>query len=400
MDTDSSAQSDPDLGAGVDRRTIGTAFSPRQNSLNFIRLLLAVAVIISHATTIGGYGSETVFGKTTLGTVAVYGFFGLSGFLIAGSATRNGVGRYLWQRVLRIFPAFWICLVAVAFVFGLLTWWHQNPVQMRVCGLHCYLSEPNGPVGYVVHNFWLQIHQPTITGTLPFGLFRDVWNGSLWTLAFEFLCYLILAVLSVVGLLRHRLAVAVLALTVWITEIAITSIPSLAAQFSPAHLWYPMKLLSFVPIFLGGSLVYLYRERIPDSGALAMGATALFTVGFLLPLGNGVPAFTFTSVDLTAVVLIYPLLWLGIHLPFQRIGARNDYSYGVYIYGFPVQQILVVWGLNRWGYVPYTLISMIVVGPCALASWWVVEKHALKLKSLRLPHDRDSPAVPIIEDVS
>ena len=161
-----------------------------------------------------------------------------------------------------------------------------------------------------------------------------------------------------------------------------------------------MKLLSFVPIFLGGSLVYLYRERIPDSGALAMGATALFTVGFLLPLGNGVPAFTFTSVDLTAVVLIYPLLWLGIHLPFQRIGARNDYSYGVYIYGFPVQQILVVWGLNRWGYVPYTLISMIVVGPCALASWWVVEKHALKLKSLRLPHDRDSPAVPIIEDVS
>ena len=80
------------------RAMIGADFSLRNNSLNFLRLVLAVAVVFSHSITIGYYGGETIYGKTTLGTVAVYGFIGLSGFLIAGSASRNGVGRFLWQR--------------------------------------------------------------------------------------------------------------------------------------------------------------------------------------------------------------------------------------------------------------------------------------------------------------
>ena len=55
---------------------------------------------------------------TTLGTVPVFGFSGISRFLVAGSAARNNVGRYLWRRSLRIFPAFWICLFVTAFLFG------------------------------------------------------------------------------------------------------------------------------------------------------------------------------------------------------------------------------------------------------------------------------------------
>ena len=89
--------------------------------------------------------------------------------------------------------------------------------------------------------------------------------------------------------------------------------------------------------------------------------------------------------DLTAVFLAYPLLWLGMHLPLYRVGARNDYSYGVYIYAYPVQQLLLVWGVSRWGYWPYTLLAVAAVIPFAVASWWVIEKHALKLKHVGWP---------------
>jgi peptidoglycan/LPS O-acetylase OafA/YrhL len=194
-----------------------------------------------------------------------------------------------------------------------------------------------------------------------------------------------LAALSLIGLLRHRLVVACLAGAVWLTEIIITTVPSLNQSFSPSDNWDVMKMLTFVPIFLGGSLLYLYRDKIPDSGLLAWGCTFLVLLGLVLPVGNGVPAFTLTSMDLMAVFLAYPLLWLGIHLPFHQVGARNDYSYGVYIYAFPVQQLLFVWGVNRWGYWPYTLLAVAAVVPFAVASWWGIEKHALKLKTLSWP---------------
>jgi peptidoglycan/LPS O-acetylase OafA/YrhL len=381
----------------ADRLTVGASFSPRRNSLNFLRLALAVAVVFSHALTIGGFGSETVLGKTTLGTMAVYGFFGISGFLIAGSASRNHVGRYLWQRFLRIFPAFWVCLIVTGFVFGAIVWFHANPALASRCGLSCYVREPGGPVGYVLHNLWLEIHQTTITHTLALGYFRPVWNGSLWTLSFEFLCYLLLAVVSLVGLLRHRLAVAILAGAVWLTEIIITTTPSFNQAFSPSENWDVMKMLTFVPIFLGGSLLFLYRDKIPDSGLLAVGCAALVMLGLVLPVGMSVPTFSFTSMDLTAIFLTYPLLWLGIHLPLHKVGARNDYSYGVYIYAYPVGQLLVVWGVSRWGYWPYTLLTVALVTPLAVASWWAIEKHALKLKTLSWPLST-KPGPPMPED--
>lgn len=353
-------------------------------------------VVFSHSITVGRFGSEWILGKTTLGTVAVYGFFGISGYLIAGSAARNNAGRYLWQRFLRIFPAFWICLLVTALLFGTIAWLHLNPGLSRVCGLHCYFTERNGPFGYVVHNLWLQVNQDTIAKTVPGGFVGYGWNASLWTLEFEFLCYLLLAAFSVLGLLNRRSLVAVIAVIAWIVEIVVISTPALVGNFTPLFPNWDvisvlgfqletMKVLVLLPIFLSGSLLYLYREKVPDSRVLALGTTVLVLAGFIIPLGRGSPNFLQTSLDLTAVLLAYPLIWLGIHLPFAAVGAVNDYSYGIYIYAFPIQQLLVMWGLNRWGYWPYALLSVAAVIPFAVASWWLVEKHALRLKRLKIP---------------
>jgi peptidoglycan/LPS O-acetylase OafA/YrhL len=385
-------------GARVGVSTIERSFSAKRNSLNFLRLVLALAVVFSHSITLGMFGSEWILGKTTLGTVAVYGFFGISGYLIAGSAARNNAGRYLWQRFLRIFPAFWICLLVTAFLFGTIAWFHFSPGLSRTCGLHCYLTEPNGPFGYVRHNFWLQVNQTTITGTLPGGFLGYGWDASLWTLELEFLCYLLLAAFSVLGLLKRRSLVALIAAIAWIAEVVVISTPTLALNFNLnffSNKWSlltilgfrleTMKILVLVPIFLSGSLLYLYRDKVPDSGVLALGATVLVLAGLVIPVGQGTPLFLQTSFDLTAVFLAYPLIWLGIHLPFTRVGAVNDYSYGIYIYAFPIQQLLVMWGMNRWGYWPYALLSVAAVIPLAVASWWLIEKHALKLKGLKIP---------------
>ena len=71
-------------------------------------------------------------------------------------------------------------------------------------------------------------------------------------------------------------------------------------------------------------------------------------------------------------------------MPLQRIGARNDYSYGLYIYGFPITQLLLIWGVAGWGLIPFTILSALLTVPLAVLSWWLVEKHALRLKSLHL----------------
>ena len=362
------------------RATIGSSFDPRSNSLNLLRLVLALMVIFSHSLTIAHFGGEDIAGKTTLGTMAVYGFFGLSGYLITRSALHSSLFHYLIARALRIFPAFWTCLVVVAFVFGPIVWRRANPALARRCSWSCYLREPGGPFGYVGRNLALQIHQSTIANTLPLGFFRPVWNGSLWTLSFEFACYLIIGLLAVLGALRHRWTVVVLFLAVWTAAIMITAIPAWNHEFSPFSNWFIMQMLTFVPIVLGGALLWLYRDAIPDSGLLALASLALFGLGFVLPVGSAIAAYTLTSTAFTAVFLTYPLVWLGIHLPFPQLAARNDYSYGVYIYAYPVQQLLVVFGAASFGYLAYSLLSVVFVAPLAVASWWLIERPSLALK--------------------
>ncbi len=378
------------------RAKLGEALSPRLNSLNFIRLVLAVAVIVGHSTLFGEWGYLSGINGTDLGGMAVYGFFGISGYLIAGSALRNGTGRYLWQRFLRIFPAFWACLIVTAFGFGVLAWLTtQHPCHP----LSCYFHAPLGPWGYVYKNLLLQIHQRSIAG-LPRGRYDFLewgnWNGSLWTLFYEFLCYLILGALAAVGLLRRRVVVLGITAALLCAIAVITVSPSLAIHFSIYQNFWMMNLMRLGSIFLVGSLLYLYRETVPDSGWLALVTAVLFVGTLWLPAGSRPAFYFFTNASSFAPAIAYPLLWLGAHLPFQRIGARNDYSYGIYVYAWPVQQLLAMWGVVSWGWFGYTTMSIALTVPLAVGSWWAIEKHALALKKVVLLPRRKLVSAPSV----
>ena len=262
---------------------IGVALDPKRNSLNFLRLVLAFCVVYSHATAIAWLGLHgVVVGSHDLGTIAVYGFFGISGYLIAGSASRNSVGRYLWQRFLRIFPAFWLCLVVTGLALGAIAL-AIKPVPN--CGFLCYLKLHPGPFSYVYSNGLLKMNQVAVAAP-EVGLA----NGSLWTLFYEFLCYLFLAALSFVGVMRHRSWVALITLSIFGALVVTTLVPSLNSQFTVFQNFVLMNLMVLSVAFLAGTLLYLYRERVPDSAPLAIGCIIGFVATLYLPNG-GHPSF-------------------------------------------------------------------------------------------------------------
>ena len=126
-------------------------FDFRSNGIGFLRFFLASVVIWSHGYPLGGFGGDPIFrfsrGNETGGTLAVAGFFVLSGLLITRSyGTTQHIGRFLWHRFLRIFPAYWICLIAVAFGFAAVAFIHQHG------SLAGFLTSNNPQWGYVTNN--------------------------------------------------------------------------------------------------------------------------------------------------------------------------------------------------------------------------------------------------------
>ena len=340
------------------------------NSLNVLRLVLACLVIASHSITLGGFGTENILGRNGIGAVSVDGFFGISGYLICASALRHtnrsgrwpGIRRYFWDRFLRIFPGFWVCLIVTAFGFGVFGWLSTHNT------LAGYWRHPVGPLYYLTSNFYLTTPTYQISGTpsaIPYPL---VWDGSLWTLEWEFLCYIGVGALAAVGLLIRRFAVLWMALFAWLLGIIIFFHPL------PSHPSAEVAL-RFVPIFLTGALMYLFRNEIPDSGLLAIGLTALAAFGLMF----GHPGQA-NQDWLTGPYTLYAILWVGAHLPLRRIGATNDISYGMYIYGFLVGQTLAIEGFQRYGYWPYMVVTVVCTVPLALASWWGV-KMGLQARS-------------------
>ncbi|AEV84023.1 Putative peptidoglycan O-acetyltransferase yrhL [Actinoplanes sp. SE50] len=365
------------------RRSVDEAFSAPGNSFGFLRLLFAFAVLVSHSLPLG-YGREDpggglTHGQTVLGEIGILGFFTISGFLITRSAGRVPLPRYLWHRGLRILPGLWVCLIVTALVVAPVVALIEHG---SVAGV---FAEPGGPFGYVFHNLAVAIRQYGISGLLrdtPYGRLtgESVFDGSLWSLMYEVFCYFMIAGLALTGLLkRARWVVAALAggLFAVIVHDFLTAprIPGPQGVHGPflgigGIDTYSLVYLTYV--FLLGALFELYRSSIVlnELGAIVAAVILLGTTqcgGFDV---LGYPAFAYLT------------LWLAIALPapFRRIGVRQDYSYGFYIYAFPVQQLLALLGVPAWGLLPYILLATAGTLVFAIPSWHLVERPAMALK--------------------
>lgn len=340
--------------------------SSRDNSLNAVRLLLAAAVVLAHSWTLGGYGSS-IF--TWLGANSVNGFFALSGFLIAGSRLRNTFGHYLRRRAQRIFPGFWVCLLVVGFVFA--------PIGGLVGGQGW---NPSHSLSYVLDNASLVLFTRDIGDTLTAAHNTGEWNRSLWSLMHEFSAYLLCGVALGFAWVRRHLAVA--------AGIAVLALPvagwTVGDFDGPAHMINDaLRLLSF---FSAGVLAYALRERIHTSHTLAaLAAVCVVAAGFTSDLVLN----TFTAVPLTYLLLHVGATWR------TSIAAKEDVSFGLYIYSWPVQQTIGMLGLGALVPVPaFAIISLALTYPLAVASWRFVEKPAMGARvPTRVTGDLDPVAV-------
>lgn len=355
------------------------ADSDRRNSIGFLRLLFAALVVYVHCNRIGGFEGEFLWewsGATiSAGTLAVQCFFVLSGALIANSWVRSrSLGRFLWHRFLRLAPALWVCLAVTAFVFTPLLYFHTAEPRTAFFSI-----EPSA-WDYVWRNL-LRPRTQIAIGIYPNGgPWAGDWNGSLWTLFYEGACYLVVAALGLCGLLQRHRGPGTAALLAFIALFSFWTATHVA---QPA--WLPSRVdrlfdtegKALTVLFLAGSVWALWPE---------------FTAPMLRSRWIGPVAFALLVIacrlrlhHVVAPWLLPPVLsWLARALPFSRFERQvgGDYSYGLYVYGYPVQQILAHFRLHELGFYPYLVASLVTSGFCAIVSWHLVEKPALSLKNI------------------
>lgn len=336
-----------------------------------VRLVLALLVIFGHAFPLGGFDPVRVgpFQHSGLHGLAVNGFFVLSGYLILASGLRTSLHGFLWRRFLRIYPAWLAAIVLTAFLFAPLGAVIEPGARW----------DARSAASFVLGALDLKPSQDGVLDTLNSVPWPHVWNGSLWTLFYEALAYLGVGLLCCWGPVRRRLTLIVPVLTFGATSL---------------HLFVPDEgILDLVPGAPGGILVngirlwtyfgwgmmaYLWAHRIRLTPAIGLGGAVLFLLAAHQTVVSG-PL-------VTAVVLLslVTTVFAACTLLSSRIGSVNDLSYGVYVYAFPVQQLLVLAGVAELGYWATALSCVLCTLPLAWVSWRMIERPALVLKS-RVP---------------
>lgn len=335
-------------------------FPYRTNSLNLFRLILAFLVLVAHAFFTAGYDWSPGFNGENLGGWAVIGFFVISGFLITRSRLGTDAGTFLVHRIARIMPAFLVCLVLTALVLAPIA---QLATHGTLAG---YLTTGPTPLEYIWGNLFLHIDQYAIGQSLSDVPYPNTWNGSLWTLYFEFVCYLIVWVFGALAVFRRSV---LLVAALWAGSVVIRLI---TAGGPVGGLDGDFDLLArLLPYFLAGSLIYLVVQRwgfIPLIGLVSIPVAALLMV--FVPTAGG---------PLAAPFLCYALLYLSTIVPQPQWIARNDISYGFYIYAWPMQQLVLIFGGAQFGIVVYILITTVFTALLAAASWFFVERPLMRL---------------------
>jgi len=365
--------------------TFAEAFDPRSNAIGFLRLTLAILVIFSHSFALGGFGIDALGalteGRHTIGLMAVAMFFALSGFLICRSASGSvSVARFLWHRFLRIFPGYWACLVVCAFVFAPLIALAEQGTLLGV-----FSAPRNSPQSYMLNNAGLfhlngfsllgivDLHPKGIAGLLSHNPVPFQINGSLWTLPFEVACYLGVAALAMFGIMRRgRFVVLVLFVALWsLYALSYVNPRSFNRYFAHNGINALIPLCLF---FAAGCVCFAYREKIPCSALIFAACVVILAAS--LPLG----AFGLVS----PIFMTYAFLWLAFRLPFGRFDAKGDFSYGTYIYAFPIQQGLALLGVQDGGFLPYLAWSVLLTLGLAILSYRLIEAPCLRWKNLNV----------------
>ena len=336
-----------------------------RNTVDFLRFMAAVMVWYSHcfALFLGtGDGMEQWLPFESFGSLGVTIFFIISGYFITASAIRNPqLKTFARNRALRILPALIVVVVLAAFVLGPLVStlpWSE------------YFAHPK-TWKYLKTALVFQVQY-----TLP-EVFQDnpvqAVNGSLWSLQHEVRCYIVIGLLAVVGWLRPRVMMALLA------ALFLLRLHGVIAAPMPDRFWGMRweKLETAVRLgseFAIGSVLYWLRQSVLTQRKWLLLGVIMAIASTFLPAGCGKLLF---DPALAIVVLSIGLMKLPVLSRFSRYG---DFSYGMYLYAFPMQQLSkYLFPDAPFGWL--VAVSFLFTLGCAVLSWRWVENPALSLKN-------------------
>lgn len=334
----------------------------RTSGFDYMRLGLACAVIAMHSV-ITSYGqlTEIEFWQSPLRPairLILPMFFALSGFLVAGSLERTKtLGAFLGLRAIRIFPALAVEVILSAVIIGAvfttlpLAKYYADPQFFR------YFLNVTGDIQY-------QLPGVFASNPLPLRV-----NNQLWTVPFELLCYTLLAGLALIGIRKRRIIgpIGAVALSVAYLAYRFHSFPGGGPIVTG-----PLTGYLLAACFLWGLSVYLYRDRLPYSAALFWTALAVSTVlVWVVPFGD----------FLAPAPIAYLTMYLGLQDPKRLAVIRGaDYSYGMFLYGYVIQQMLAAIGPWTHHWLTNTVLALTISAAFAAFSWHAIEKHAMNLR--------------------
>jgi len=346
--------------------------SNRNNNFMLVRFIASFLVLVTHSFSLqtGSIDLEPMREALgmSLGDIAVDVFFITSGFLITSSyINRGNVFAFAWARILRIYPALILAMIFSVFFIG--------PLFTNLNTLD-YLLHPD-TYKYFLKNitlfFGIEYYLPGVFLDIPF---KRVVNGSLWTLPFEIRMYAILAfILTIVICLRKKINVITIKnVTLFLGIFSILYvILNHYIYILPFESIFLEKFIRLFAMFFLGAMFYVWREYITLSYKWFL---ILF---FLLLMSTLYINIYFIVYNLTLPYLILFLAYVpgGTIRKFNNFG---DYSYGMYIYAFPVQQLLVS------SYPNISIINMIIFSfsitlILSIISWHLVENRFLKMKN-------------------
>lgn len=331
----------------------------RPSGFDYMRLCLALGVMAAHSVFLTG---QTEIYKTNAWTVLgvavsmiVPMFFALSGFLVAGSLERSKtLLKFLGLRVLRIMPALSVEVFLSAIVLGSifttldLSDYYRDSLFVR------YFFNLIGHIQYVLPGVFEQNPNHLV-------------NGQLWTVPYELVCYILLAIVALIGAYKNSRALTLVIVACYLFQIGNTII-------RPNHEFRGAGGTTIVTMFVCGLFMYRFRARIPWSGLIALGCLIA-----TLALNN----FVLNGMRFAGLPLAYLTVYVGLlNPPRNNALLSGDYSYGLYLYGYPIQQAIVDAAPNFRQWYWNLLLAVPAAFAVALCSWWLVERPCLRARHL------------------
>ena len=342
----------------IDRNALMLTHSYKEHSFNnltALRWLAASLVLYGHSFVFLGLPEPLFMQWVPLGPLGVYIFFAISGYLVTQSWDRDPhLFRFLQRRALRIFPGLVVCTFLCVMVLGPL---------LTTLDLKTYFTNEHTRGYFTNIALYITYHLPGVFAT---NRLANAVNGSLWSLPVEFFMYLLLAFLGLCRINKWGMAVVAL-LFMAVNLLWAMQTPDLVVVYRT-----DARQVAFCGVyFFMGTAIYKFNVQ-------RWFSVSNVCIALIIWLAFSFNRDYFNIASWLILPFVVMAFGLSKHTFLSKL-TPTDYSYGIYIYSFPVQQTVA----SFWPSLPlgqYVLLVGLGTLALAAASWHWVEKPALSFK--------------------